>query len=878
MPGLIGVLCLTATGRATAQIGAISELHAFAPGTDDYGNPAPVTPSNLILGHDGNLYGTIRGPGSTVTNFAAIFQLTTSGAFKIVRDSFATGFADPASLIMGRNGNLYISIGMGKTMFGSYQSWFYGVTTGGHLTQGDSFRLQNPPQNLVQGGDGNFYCTSDSGRIYKVPLGQIGLDGTYSVFATVGYGKASLLLGKDGNFYGIAQIPFNGGGTGFKITPSGTKSTFTIFDPSAVPECLIQARDGSFYGTTSLAGTYGNGGTFFKVVSGVVTTLASFDTNTAANAIIQGADGDFYGTTANDGIYGQGTIFRVTASGVFSTLASFTGTNGAFPRSRLVQANDGSLYGTTSEGGSLAGGNVFRFVLPEPPVPPSLTITTPVSGQRVSNNVVTLAGTTSGNISVTNVFYSLNGSDWDATASANNWTNWTAQVFLTPGLNMIRAYALDAIGNTSTIHNVTNIYVVSDIPIVQTNGSGSITPNLNSKLLELGTAHVITAAPFPGNIFTGWTGSITTNNPKLTFLMQSNLVLTANFIANPFIPVRGSYNGLFAESNGVQQYSSGSFSATVTTPTSTSVGKFSAKTRTGLSINSFSGAFDLSGHAHSVLKSYGTNRLSLDLQLDFGSGADRLSGTLSSANWTSDIEAKRAIFGPTNPCPHAGKYTLVFPGNNRAPDIGSDPAAPQGDSFGTLTVSRNGVITFLGSLADNTPITLSVPISNNGEWPLYVSLNSGNGSIESWIAVTNAPDLELTGLTSWIKPANALSKYYPLGFTNETVALGSIYYPATTNRAIALTNGTVLFGGNGFISPFTNDVFLSATNRVFNLSSNKLTVIIANVNGTFGGLATPPGSTANRAYKGVLLQNQNLGRGYSLGTNQSGPVFLSPVD
>ena len=69
-------------------------------------------------------------------------------------------------------------------------------------------------------------------------------------------------------------------GTVFKITPSGTLTTLHSFadgtdgdDPNAG---LVQATNGNFYGTTIKGGAYG-GGTVFKITpSGTLTTLYSF--------------------------------------------------------------------------------------------------------------------------------------------------------------------------------------------------------------------------------------------------------------------------------------------------------------------------------------------------------------------------------------------------------------------------------------------------------------------------------------------------------------------------------------------------------------------------------------------------------------------------
>ena len=79
-----------------------------------------------------------------------------------------------------------------------------------------------------------------------------------------------------------------------------------------------------------------------------------------------------------------------------------------------------------------------------------------------------------------------------------------------------------------------------------------MSPNYSNAVLEIGKSYTTTVTPGKGFVFSNWVGSvlgnvvIVSNTPKLTFTMQSNLVLQANIIPNPFIPVKGTYNGLFA--------------------------------------------------------------------------------------------------------------------------------------------------------------------------------------------------------------------------------------------------------------------------------------------------------------------------------------------
>jgi uncharacterized repeat protein (TIGR03803 family) len=186
----------------------------------------------------------------------------------------------------------------------------------------------------------------------------------------------------DGNFYSSSTYPLtdscpdsddNECSGISKITPSGVVTTFHLFEsnPSGspdgqLPNPIIEAPDGNFYGTARQGGA-GQAGTFFRITkAGVFTVLYSFNVDPASGSrpgtIIMGQDGAFYGLTEfggvnqvkqPDGTFRQdaiGTLFRVTADGTFTVLHTFSQAEGvgntvaAFPAG-LVQGVDGSFYG-----------------------------------------------------------------------------------------------------------------------------------------------------------------------------------------------------------------------------------------------------------------------------------------------------------------------------------------------------------------------------------------------------------------------------------------------------------------------------------------------------------------------------------------------------
>jgi Bacterial Ig domain/Divergent InlB B-repeat domain len=171
---------------------------------------------------------------------------------------------------------------------------------------------------------------------------------------------------------------------------------------------------------------------------------------------------------------------------------------------------------------------------------PSLSILSPSAGQRWKDGTVAVKGTASDDISVQNVFYSLNGAPWINATTTSNWKTWTGLLSLKPGTNTLRAYAVDTSGNLSPTNTVTCEYdqlmplSVQAFGLGTSNpGWGSFRPNYSKQtLLPVNESSVLTAQAAQGFAFVNWTdgsGNLLASSPTLSFIMTSNLVLQANF-------------------------------------------------------------------------------------------------------------------------------------------------------------------------------------------------------------------------------------------------------------------------------------------------------------------------------------------------------------
>jgi hypothetical protein len=168
-------------------------------------------------------------------------------------------------------------------------------------------------------------------------------------------------------------------------------------------------------------------------------------------------------------------------------------------------------------------------------VPPTLSIKAPIANQRWSNALFTAQGTAADNRGITNVWYQFNFGTWSNATTTNRWTNWTATLGLTPGSNILRAYAWDSSANSSATNTVWFSYVVTNALHLEIVGKGTVTGATNGQVLEVGRNYTITAVPAAGLGLSNWLGGTTlplnvlTNRPVLQFTMASNLTLEAVF-------------------------------------------------------------------------------------------------------------------------------------------------------------------------------------------------------------------------------------------------------------------------------------------------------------------------------------------------------------
>ncbi|MGC2475371.1 MAG: choice-of-anchor tandem repeat GloVer-containing protein [Candidatus Sulfotelmatobacter sp.] len=315
--------------------------------------------AGLIQAADGNLYGTTSGGGAN--NLGSIFRISITGKLTTIYSFAGPGVWPAGALVQAADGDFYGTTSDNGTVFK--------ITPAGDLTTLYNFCSKpncadgrNPQAGLIQATDGNFYGTTQGGG--------------YSNYGTV-----------------------------FKITPRGKLTTLYSFcSQSECPDgaqplaSLVQATDGNFYGTTSAGGANPDYGTVFKItIGGTLTTLYNFcsqiecaDGANPFGSLIQATNGTLYGTTRWGGVDGYGTVFDLAAGlGPFVEAIPASSKEGAkisilgqgFTSSSVVKF--GGVRATSVE---LNGSTDLIATVPARALTGKITVTT--SGTTLTSNVL----------------------------------------------------------------------------------------------------------------------------------------------------------------------------------------------------------------------------------------------------------------------------------------------------------------------------------------------------------------------------------------------------------------------------------------------------------------------------------------------------------
>jgi uncharacterized repeat protein (TIGR03803 family) len=317
-----------------------------------------ATPTGgLVLGADGNLYGTTSSSGANYQDCSGygcgtIFKITTTGTLTTLHSFDGTdGMGPGGPLVQLSNGYLYgAAAGGGKNGYGT----IFRITTAGKLTTLHNFENTegseaNP---LTLGTDGNFYSTAtDGGTTNNSTCGSYGCGTVFKVtlsgqltvlynFCSLpacadGFGPVwSLMQASDGNLYGntgeFNGTTFVGDGTIFKVTTGGAFTNLYTFNGSdgEFPEgAIMQATNGILYGTTPLGGADGYG-TIFSLSEGLASFVETEPTSGKVGKAVKILGTDLTGSTSVT-FDGTAATFTVVSRSEIITTVPTGATTGA---------------------------------------------------------------------------------------------------------------------------------------------------------------------------------------------------------------------------------------------------------------------------------------------------------------------------------------------------------------------------------------------------------------------------------------------------------------------------------------------------------------------------------------------------------------------
>lgn len=394
------------------------------------------------------------------------------------------------------------------------------------------------------------------------------------------------------------------------------------------------------------------------------------------------------------------------------------------------------------------------------------------------------------------------------------------------------------------------------------NGQGTVTPDFGTNTLIFGKEYTITATPSWGNLFKGWTGSVTSSSATVSFVMEPDFSLVANFETNVFYAYKGSFNGLFyGTTNGASAWNSGAFTLTLSDK-----GAGSGKLKTPTGTYSYTTKFDADGNATATVKRSGYASLTVKFQLTTVDDIQEVVGTIGDgATWGAELLGEKAVYSTKKPNPLKGTYTMII--------AGSSENGPVGDSYGKATISASGAVSLTGKLADKTSFTQSATLGMSGRWPFFYT-RTGKDVLIGWVTVNTNESSVISGTVTWAKKV-ATSGLYKTGFTNTFDVIGSTFTAPKSGTGLDLETPVVSVSGGDLATSATYDVALNAKTYTYSSAGGEVSLKITRSTGYFTGKLTDPVTKKSSTIYGVVLQNQNTARGCFFGSTASGQVMIS---
>jgi hypothetical protein len=557
-------------------------------------------------------------------------------------------------------------------------------------------------------------------------------------------------------------------------------------------------------------------------------------------------------------------------------------------------------------------------------VRPTVTVSTPRQSSVVSGLApynVTGAVMDGGLSGINRVEVKLNGGA-PVNATLAPTRSYNCDVLPVNGLNTLEVTAFDNRGVSSLPVSVTFTFTrhykletpVSSLGAVTVvalpASSMSAVPRMSYKTVLPGTAVKMTATSKGSNtVFSHWTGlpaDAVVNGNVMSFTMpaQDVLGIVAVFNPNTFKAPSGEGKTFY----GVLQPASSSLNSinnlVFLTGTMTDTGAFTGKVLIGGLAKSFSAQFFGNGSSTFGMTKTPTLGISSDrkISLTYVNGnVEATVSTLIGSTVVASGTARRIIYTLSKQIPpsfrnassaaslgvpDSGYFSLAMPAKVQNPERDLS-TYPQGDGIGTIQMSKDGLVTYAGTLADDSKFTASTGLVAGNNAPFLAQITSPGKTtakaacLAGTLAFNTAPsnsDVTATNLI-WIRPAAPLVSLYTAGWPGgiHLDAIGALYNKsrgvyASLSTGLAPANGGVceLYFSAGKLNPDISVTSFSINSlnevRKVPLTNTSFTLILTPNLAAFNGTFTPnwPGASklTKPAFKGILLQKGASKGGY----------------
>ncbi len=912
----------------------------FAIPLPDGGTGTGATPNGqVVFAQDGTLYGYASEGGTSLTG--TVFKRPSSGPLSLLAalpsdfihdDSQPLAFEEPGSsvLLTQSSGG---TEGKGRIL----QIDSSGIVND-RASFRDSANVADTParfpkEGLLSDGSGNFYgLAMNSGSSFDDEPALYRFSGPLNIIfrvAPLGLGQTfiegGLALDGSGNLLGaLPEGGTNESGAIFRVTPAGAVTTLVEFGGSASPAGSVNPRGpllpepgGSFLFLGGVPTEDAINKVLRLKLDGTVELVAELRSEDVAGAfqrvapLARDSQGRVYALLSDGGFDSGGVLVRIDGINTFTVAYEFRGgaqsdAVGFAPSGGLKLGPDGALYGVTARGGPQGGGALFRFATTTLATG-STTIASDVLANSVTLNASLMSNGYGGEYWFT---YGEGVGPLDQETTHVTIDGFYGTQMLEQTLTALRGHRTYTFQFHARVGFGSDAVTITGTPIPFTLLNGKPQPQTDAILAESATDAFVGdvlandlepdgdpltidsytqgslgSVDLVGStlVYTPGTGFI--DRDSFTYTVSDGLGETATATVNVMVAavVSGEYAGLLFEDDTTGATAAAREGAPAAAAADRLAAGFASLALTRR--RTFTARFELGARSIPV-----RGRLAADRDTTVRGDRDRLSGQIRTVpagvegritfnGRTLILRAGQGFFAAGVQRP-ASAFTVRF-----TPDEIADPIAgdglPAGSGFGLIRQGRTARATLIGVLPDGTAFSKKSTVDPGGLLPFFSQPYKGKtGVIDGTLhlAGTGEVDAAAGTTTRWEKPVLLRQTRFATGFSTTLTAFGGRYTPQTPPLNVP--------DGSQVAAAFDRGGLFAALESRFDIvngrprpdpASNvaRATLSFAPRTGLFSGAIRPVSKRVK--FRGVLIQRDNRGAGFFLGTTDAGSVQLTVV-